>query len=240
MSNTMEHLQKLLDTDPVCREAWETVQQNHKYMVSRIAHEIRNPVTLINSFMQLLVHDHPEIETYPYWSKIVENMDFLCKLLTDLSAFNNAGKLQTVPTNLYTFLTSLTESIQTVLQPKGIELVLQKESAIPRIPLDPLRMQQVFSNLIRNAAEAITDGGTITIAISCDGNYVKTEVSNTGKLIPPEDLDSLFQPFVTHKKDGNGLGLAITREIIAAHNGTISVQSNLETPTTFTILLPVC
>lgn len=239
MSENTKRLQQLLPADDDCQQAWEAVQLEHKYLLSRISHEIRNPVTLINSFLQLLVHEHPEIQDYNYWSKIMENMDFLRSLLADLSVYNNAGKLQLIPENLYKLLTSIVESARSFLEHSGIRISLIKESAVPRIPLDTIRMQQVFNNLIRNAAEAMPEGGDITITVSCDGSCIKTDISNTGALIPPEDLDSLFQPFVTHKKDGSGLGLAIVHEIIAAHKGTISVQSSTAIPTTFSISLPI-
>ena len=83
------------------------------------------------------------------------------------------------------------------------------------------------------------DGGTILISVSCDGDNVILQVQDTGCGIPEEYLPTLFDLFVTHKKNGTGLGLAICREIVSAHRGTISVESAPGQGTTFTVSLPV-
>lgn len=240
MSENMKEIQPLPKSDVYSEEAIETLKQEHKYMMSKISHEIRNPVTLVNSYLQLLVHEYPEISECSYWNKIMENIDLIRGLLTDLSNYNNARKIDPEETNLYHMLLSLVDSARPALESSGITINIIKQSAIPRISLDKIRIYQVFSNLIRNAAEAMPDGGTISISICCDGNNVVTSVSNTGERIPEEHQATLFQPFVTHKKEGTGLGLAIVHEIITAHNGSVSVTSNPSVPTTFTITLPVC
>ena len=148
--------------------------EEYNYTLSKFSHEVRNPVTLINSFLQLMVQEHPEITTYNFYDKIEENMTILRVLLDELTDFNHAKNLCEEEVNLYLFLVSFTDSAREMLKEKGISLILQKESAIPRIKLDPVKMNQLFSNLIRNASEAISDeGGKIVIHISCDGSKVE-------------------------------------------------------------------
>lgn len=214
--------------------------EEYNYTLSKFSHEVRNPVTLINSFLQLMVQDHPEIATYNYYDKIEENMTILRALLDELTDYNHATNLCEEEINLYLYLVKFSESAREVLKKDHIDLVLQKESAIPRIKLDPIKMNQLFTNLIRNAAEAITPHeGKITINMFCDGNNVDIKISDNGCGITQEQMNTIFHPFVTYKKDGNGLGLAICEEIMKAHNGTISVISVPEEGTEFTLHFPI-
>lgn len=208
-------------------------------MLSKVSHEIRNPVTLINSFLQLLVNNHPELREDSYYLKIEENMDYLKALLDELSTYNHSHTADTEELNPYLLLQNITASAGTLLEQRGIDLQLSKESAIPRIPLDRTKFHQLISNLIRNASEAMPDGGTIRIAVSCDGETVSITVQDTGCGIPKEYLPTLFDLFVTHKKNGTGLGLAICREIAEAHRGSISVTSEPGQGSVFTVTLPV-
>ena len=208
-------------------------------MLSKVSHEIRNPVTLINSFLQLLVNNHPELKEDSYYLKIEENMDYLKALLDELSTYNHSHTADTEELNPYLLLQNITASAGALLEQRGIDLQLSKESAIPRIPLDRTKFHQLISNLIRNASEAMPDGGTIRIAVSCDGETVSITVQDTGCGIPKEYLPTLFDLFVTHKKNGTGLGLAICREIAEAHRGAISVTSEPGQGSVFTVTLPV-
>ncbi|WP_230398768.1 two-component system sensor histidine kinase NtrB [Novisyntrophococcus fermenticellae] len=214
--------------------------EKYNYTLSKFSHEVRNPVTLINSFLQLMVQDHPEVATYNYYDKIEENMTILRSLLDELTDYNHAANLCKDEINLYLFLVKFTESAREMLKKDGIDLVLQKESAIPRIKLDPVKMNQLFSNLIRNAAEAIAPNeGRITISLTCDGDNIDIKCSDNGCGITQEQMDTIFHPFVTYKKDGNGLGLAICEEIMKGHNGSISVISVPEEGTEFTLHFPI-
>lgn len=222
------------------RQSQTNPEENECYlMLSKVSHEIRNPVALINSFLQLLAANHPELKEDSCYLKIEENMDYLKLLLDELSTYNHSHTANTEDLNPYLLLQSITASASILLEEQGIELQLSKQSAVPRIPIDRTKFQQLFSNLIRNAAEAMPDGGTILISVSCDGDNVILQVQDTGCGIPEEYLPTLFDLFVTHKKNGTGLGLAICREIVSAHRGTISVESAPGQGTTFTVALPV-
>jgi hypothetical protein len=104
-------------------------------------------------------------------------------------------------------------------------------------------MQQVFLNMIINAAEAMEEGGELTIQTKLDpiGDFIWIEISDTGHGIPEEHFDKLFDPFFTTKEvgHGTGLGLAISYGIVKEHKGTINVESTLGKGTTFIIRLPI-
>lgn len=208
-----------------------------RQLLSRFSHEVRNPVTLINSFLQLLVREHPEIASYSFYGKITENMNLLTGLLDEMSRFNNACRLQKEKTDIVSFFRDIAESGAVMLKPSGISVSFQAEAGLPAVCLDQAKFRQVLYNLIRNAAEAMTDGGCIQISASFRNTQFRLEVTNDGPAIPEEYLPDLFEPFVTHRKDGTGLGLAICREIVEAHGGRISVVSS-EKQTSFMIVLP--
>lgn len=237
----MSYTKGVIMTDHTNTHSDQIISDDEKchLMLSKVSHEIRNPVALINSFLQLLAGSHPELKEDGYFRKIEENMDYLKSLLDELSVYNHSHTANTEELNPYLLLQELSASAAPLLEPDGISVSLLKETAIPRIPIDRIKFQQLFSNLIRNAAEAMPDGGEIRLSVSCDGSAVSIRVADTGCGIPEEYLPTLFDFFVTHKKNGTGLGLAICREIVSAHQGSISVQSAPGQGTVFTVILPV-
>ena len=94
----------------------------HRFMLSKISHEIRNPVTLVNSFLQILEDHHPELTEDSCWMKVMDNMDFLKKLLNEFSNFNNSEKITLQPVNLYRLFSSITDSTMPKLSEKGISI----------------------------------------------------------------------------------------------------------------------
>lgn len=227
------------EEQPDYKILYQELKSQHQFMLSQISHEIRNPVTLINSFLQLLENHHPELSLDAYWKKIMENMDFLISLLEDLSEFNNSVKLHMQEINLYHLFQDIIHSAEPVCQRLGISLILMKKTAVPTLQADRTKIRQLLLNLLRNAREAIGSQGIITCALASDGNTVTISIQDTGPGIPIDYQKDLFQPFITHKKEGTGLGLAICKRIAEAHEGSISFTSSPEEGTKFTIILPV-
>ena len=144
---------------------YQQLKMKHQFMLSQVSHEIRNPVTLINSFMQLLEGRHPELIQDNYWQKIMENMDFLKSLLNELSAFNNSEKLNLQNSNIYNTFCEVIESVTPALNERHITIDLQKLSPIPVIKADGIKLRQLFLNLIRNASDAIeTEGNSAFVS----------------------------------------------------------------------------
>ena len=193
---------------------------NEKYelLLSAISHEIRNPVTLINSYLQLISSAHPEVGTFEYWNTVGEEMQHLKTLLGDLSLFNNSMKIHPISLDLNKWMHAY-----------GIH----GEAFLHCLTGDhPDKMD----NLLRNAAEA--HASHITLEATTDGSLLYLTVSDNGCGIPREQLPHLFEPFVSYKSEGSGLGLAIVQRIIKAHHGTITVQSEPSSDTRFIICLP--
>ncbi len=235
-----EKIHKLCQESPQAAEIQKMLQKENQLQLSMVSHEVRNPVTLINSFLQLMASSHPEVKDFPYWQDIMENMQFLRQLLASLSQYNNAWKLNREETNLYLILKSFTEQLRPSLAKKRIAVEFFKESPIPPFLLDRDKLLQTFLNLIRNAAEAMDgQGGTISITLSADTDTAVIRFRDNGPGIPAAYLSTLFDFFVTHKKDGTGLGLAIARSTVEAHGGTIDVSSIEGQGAEFIIRLPV-
>jgi two-component system NtrC family sensor kinase len=124
----------------------------------------------------------------------------------------------------------------------GIQLQLKLDQNLPRVPCDPAQIEQVLLALIMNAIDAMPRGGNLWIetGLSSDGTDVKVQVRDDGVGIAPDVLSQIFEPFLTTKESGHGvgLGLAISRGIVERHNGRIEVASELGLGTTFTVTLP--
>ena len=112
-------------------------------------------------------------------------------------------------------------------------------SPIPLLYVDHTKLQQVFHNLLRNAFEAVKEGGHIVCSIESDGTGVTFKVTDDGCGISPEYQNSIFEPFVTYKPNGSGLGLAISKRIAEAHKGSLEFTSSPEKGTTFILKIPI-
>lgn len=239
LSPTEKHqLKQYCENDPQLAVLIRHLEDSHRMELSRISHEIRNPVTLINSFLQLTQSHHPEVKSYQSWKSIMENMDYLRQLLDELSDYNNSMNLHKEQFSLTYFLDSLVSECAPVLYP--VKISFKKTTAIPPACFDKTKLRAAILNLIRNAAEALAnqEEGEILLSLGFDGSVFHISLSNNGPEIPSEYLSSLFDPFITHKKDGTGLGLAIVRNIVQAHGGTVTVSSS-QKETCFALHIPL-
>jgi signal transduction histidine kinase len=124
------------------------------------------------------------------------------------------------------------------LEFKGIELQQKRAPDLPLISCDPAQIEQVLLALIMNAIDAMPRGGTLWIETQLIHDEIEIKVRDDGAGIAPDVLPQIFEPFVTTKENGHGVGLAISRGIVERHNGRIDVESELGRGTTFTVTLP--
>jgi two-component system, sporulation sensor kinase E len=124
------------------------------------------------------------------------------------------------------------------MENRGLQIKTRLGRQLPLAPLDPVQIQQVLVNLIKNAMQAMTKGGTLTLQTGEGPDGVWVSVADTGGGIPQEQLNRIFEPFYTTKKKGSGLGLMIVQRIVRAHAGRIDLESQLGRGTTFRIWLP--
>ncbi len=131
------------------------------------------------------------------------------------------------------------ELLQPELDNRGLSLHTRLATQLPLTPLDPTQIQQVLVNLIKNALQAMTRGGTLTLQTGEGADGVWVSVADTGGGIPQEQINRIFEPFYTTKKKGTGLGLMIVQRIVRAHGGRIELESQVGRGTTFRVWLPL-
>ena len=124
------------------------------------------------------------------------------------------------------------------IEGKPIELRIEVQEDLPLIMVDRHRIIQVLLNLIRNAVEAMPEGGTLTLRTRREPQAVCLDVCDTGHGIPPERLEAIFEAFVTTKPTGTGIGLALSKAIVADHGAEITVQSQVGKGSTFSVRFP--
>lgn len=212
--------------------------EEQRIAISQISHEIRNPVTLINSSLKLIEKQHPEVQEFAFWNDVRRDMAHLLNLLEDVSRYNNSMVLHLELLNTGCWLRELTASLSFIL-PGAFHFSSHIPQGLPEVHADPTKLRQALHNLIRNAFESLEGDGTVSLTASANEQYLSIQISDTGCGIPAEYIDSLFQPFTTHKPNGTGLGLAITKRIIEAHRGHLLLETEPGTGTCFTILLPL-
>lgn len=243
-NDTDEKLQQLCTNNVELDSLMKQYEEDNKFLLSQLTHEIRNPLTLMYSTLQLIEHKNPDITQINYWANLKEDMKDVFSLLDRISEYNHCDTLDITSVDLNTMLSELITTFKAYLPEKKahIELSVSKraKSYITNYFCDKTKMRQVFINLIKNAMEAVNIHGTITIHchITKDPSDLLIDITNTGSSISEEEKERIFTPFVTTKATGTGLGLPTVKKILLSHNGTITVSSS-ENKTTFTITLPL-
>lgn len=209
------------------REKFETIGK----LSSRIAHDIRNPLSVIRACVENLKLSYELDETKnKNMDKIDRAIDRIVHQIDDVLDFVKHDTLNFSPCSL---LEVLQESLDNINIPNNVTIEIPKNDMI--MLCDKVRISVVFINLIRNAIQAIDGNGTISITFEKHDSDVKINVKDSGPGIDKHLINKLFEPLFTTKQQGTGLGLSSVKSIIEAHNGTITVQSP---PTIFSIILP--
>ena len=146
---------------------------------------------------------------------------------------------QLKPASLNEVVQKTLELLRPELDNRGLSVKTKLEQRLPLAPLDATQMQQVLVNLVKNAMQAMTKGGTLTLRTGESPEGVWLSVADTGGGIPQEQINRIFEPFFTTKKKGSGLGLMIVQRIVRAHGGRIELESDVGRGTVFRIWLPL-
>lgn len=204
----------------------------------KLFHETKNSVSLISSYLQLLEKKYPQISDFDYWSDTTTEVSHLKLLLSELSQVKFGENLQLCYTDMRLFLSELFNHDRTLTGANEVSFSFDFGINPLWTLIDPLQFRHAINNIIKNAYESMENEGQITICTYLRKDKVQIDISDNGKGLPPEMKDSIFNPFVTDKQNGTGLGLTITKQVIEAHNGYISCSSQDNTGCTFHIILP--
>jgi two-component system NtrC family sensor kinase len=215
-------------------------------LAAGVAHELNNPLGTILLYSNIVYKETPEESTHREDLQMVIEETERCKaIVRNLLDFARQNEVSAYPTNLNELLQKLVEEQKKHPEFGKIQLVLQLDPDLPTIQADPLQLHQVFTNLMKNAVEAMEPKGggslTLTTRTAPFGQGVRATIADTGVGISEGNRDKLFTPFFTTKPvgKGTGLGLAIVYGIVKMHRGQIQVQSEAGRGTTFTITLPL-
>jgi PAS domain S-box-containing protein len=202
-------------------------------MSAGIAHELRNPMGVISGYTKILSKkvDATLLPTVTAIAKEVEVMD---RIIADFLTFARPAEPLFGPVDLAALVSECVEMIRGGSRNVRVNA---DPSCLPVIQADEVMMRQALSNLLRNAAEAMPEGGEITISCVLNHQNIVLTISDSGHGIPENIRDKIFLPFYTTKERGTGLGLAIVHKIIVSHGGTIRTESS-DKGTAFVISLP--
>ncbi|WP_027719009.1 ATP-binding protein [Desulfovirgula thermocuniculi] len=207
-------------------------------LVTGIAHELRNPLTVIKTTVQVMEAEIKEKDLLQYTEVIKEQVNRQNRIIQELLDFGRPTKNFIHPVSVSSLIDKVLVFTSPLLRQHKVQLEVEVEPDLPLIEADGERIKQVFVNLILNAVQAMPHGGRLAIKAGTDDNSVYVQFSDTGPGIPREEISRIFDPFYTTRKDGTGLGLSISHQIVASHGGTIEVDSG-EGGSTFTVRLPV-
>ncbi len=224
-------------------------------MAAGIAHDIRNPLTSILIFSQLMSLHHDDPDVRQKFDRVVpRELERVQGVIEDMMELARPAALNLEPTNLNEVLTQALELYEEQAATQGVKVAREFDPDLPFCNADRKRLHRCFSNLLANAIQAMPKGGDLAVHTSLVSDVhaaaspaagapsdamIRVTIADTGQGIPPDHLSRIFDPFYTTKEKGLGLGTAITHRIVEDHKGSIDVQSQVGLGTTFTIHLPV-
>lgn len=214
-------------------------------LAAGVAHEINTPLAILSGMIQGFLERNNSftneiVKEFKTMHKVTKRIEKTVDSLLELSHFE--GNEQPKPVNINELIKDTISLIAEQFTAKNKNIVLKLSSRLPKIRGFAEQLQQVFMNLLINAADATVDGDTISITTTQkDKNTININLRDTGTGMPEEMLSKIFDPFFTTKEvgKGTGLGLSITYGIVKRHHGTIHVKSKVGRGTTFDINLPI-
>lgn len=208
-------------------------------LAASTAHEIRNPLAGIKGFIQLLSEKHKDNESQLYFSVIQNEITRINDIVNEFLILGKptARKLETCDLNR--IVQSIHPMIESQAHLHNVVYTFQRADVPLPIRCSKDHLKQVVLNLAKNAIEAMSNGGQLTISLVKQNDWAVLHVVDTGCGIPKQVSDKLFQPFMTSKQTGTGLGLVVCKRIVDMHEGTIDIYSIENKGTTITVRLPL-
>lgn len=248
----LSELEDLCRQDVLFEKYIERFREENNRLLSKVTHEIGNPLTIIYSTIQLMETKDPAVKDLTYWGQLKDDVKGLSLLLHDYSDYSNCDSLNMKKENLADMLTAIKCSFEPLIAENEITLTIDiaddMMQALKTYPCDGIKLKQVFINIIKNGIEALGENGDLWIRVPKAGaqieeltqgdKYLIMTLGNNGSKIPDEEMKGIFSPLISSKLGGSGIGLSISNKIIEAHGGIIFVNSYDE-QTEFTICLPL-
>ncbi|HHU37242.1 MAG TPA: PAS domain-containing protein [Treponema sp.] len=214
-------------------------------LAANVAHEIKNPLGSISIHVQLVrktiqkLFDGDTGSIYKYLDVVDEEMERLNKIVVDFLFAVRPLTFEFTALDVNELAADLAEFLTEEFSQASIKLDCDLAKDIPNIQGDERFLRQMLLNLLNNAKAAIPEGGVVRLATESDDDFVSIIIEDSGKGIPDDLVNKIFEPYFTTKIDGTGLGLTMVYKVIKGHGGDINVQSQLGVGTRFTVLLPI-
>lgn len=215
-------------------------------LAAGIAHEVNNPLASISSLVQFLLDEEKRPETREALETIIQQVNRISRTLQDFVNYSKPRPSSLLSANLNTIIKQTLRLVSFSDSFKGIELITSFDETLPSITINPDQMQQVLLDMFLNAAHAMPNGGHLWVTTHKESppgekEQLAIEIKDDGAGIAQDHLHKIFDPFFSTKPSGKGigLGLSVCREIIKAHQGKISVESELDHGSCFKIWLPL-
>ncbi len=236
-------------------------------LAASVAHEIGNPLNALHIHLQLMEREvkklkgddwrrpragkaataavrepssaESALKLQQYLDVAKGEINRLDYIVTQFLGAIRPAPLQMKLASLNDVATKTLDLLRPEIENRGVTVNLKLSRNLTATPVDATQLQQVLVNLVKNATQAMTTGGTLTLQTGENSDGVWVSVTDTGGGIPPGQINHIFEPFYTTKKKGSGLGLMIVQRIVRAHNGRIELESNVGRGTTFRVWLPL-
>jgi signal transduction histidine kinase len=211
-------------------------------MAARVAHEVRNPLNAITGAAHYLAAEYPDDETIQKFTSLIKRQSLrVDQVASDILHAARPLRLSRTSVNVNGIVEQALGSLRTMIEGERISVDCSLASTVPSILADEFQIEQVVYNILRNAVEAMPDGGTLSVATADDAGQgsVRITVQDTGTGIAPANRERIFETFFTTKSRGTGLGLSIVEGVLKNHGGAISVEQPERGGTRITVGLPV-
>ena len=203
-----------------------------------VAHEIGNPLTSISSYVQILREmDHDDF-TKESLDTIAKHINRIANIVMQMSSFSRTKASDIKHHDVRELVTMTLDLVKYDKRMKNIRVDIEIPGSLPQVAVDETQLIQVLMNIILNAADAMSNGGTLDIKAKELGGEVEISVADSGPGIPAEHMEKIFDPFFTTKEKGTGLGLAVSYDIIKSYQGDIIAENIPEGGTVFKVRLP--
>ena len=208
-------------------------------LLSDMAHEVNNPLMVISGRAELALLDEELDPKLRDSLGVILDQCFMAKdIIQRLLKYSRIGKVQKNPVDIEATLELIANILQHHFKMSNIELKVDIKTDLPQITGNEKQIQEVFMNILRNASDAMPDGGKITIRGYKEKGHVKIDIADTGEGMPEKVLERIFEPFFTTKQQGTGLGLAVCHTIVREHGGDLYYESTEGEGTTAVIMIP--
>jgi len=200
-----------------------------------VGHDLRNPLQVVTGIFDILKDNIKTDQDVVMIERIERNLNYMNKIVSDLQSYAKPLKLSLTEINFHEYIKKILANLNI---PENIEIVIDMPPAT-ELHLDQGLFERVLNNIITNSIQAMPDGGKIIIKCEEEDDNFVIQILDQGVGMPEEVKEKIFTPLFTTKAKGTGLGLAVCKRIVEAHNGRISFTSVLEKGTVFTIKLPI-